>query len=386
MPLTLLNASAKAAAANIERLITELNLTEKGVYLPPKNLKNIESSLIFIPETPKTPLPTPEETNEKLLKKQKTGVFITPPGSAFSSLFEEELGFSFTKTDFNQIQNKLPKLLVEDMELAESAEIQTQGNIVSFEITGSILDEICKETDSTPKTHMQVGCLLSSAIACTLAKSTGEPITIQNESRNQETKTTHIEYQILSSAEWDLLESILHSSESRALEGKAMQLKFLTFLERRLNDKKVKSSISGDISLNILEIEFDAKALTYLEENGDVFVLADVKNPQFTYNKIKGYDADSNLIITFEEFAEICKTTNDFNSRTEFNAKTFTVTSPLNLKYRDLAVYVAKSGFSTIDDWLKTLKADEIPECSTGYNKLLFLYHIQHANNQRLEG
>jgi hypothetical protein len=77
VPLTLFNASAEAAVFNIERLILELNLSEKGVYLPPKNLKNIDSSLVFIPKTIKTPLPTPEETNEKLLTNEKTGAFVT---------------------------------------------------------------------------------------------------------------------------------------------------------------------------------------------------------------------------------------------------------------------------------------------------------------------
>ena len=197
VPLTLLNASAEAAADNIERLISELNLSEKGVYLPPKNLKNIESSLVFIPKTFETRLPTDEETNEKQLTNQKTGVFVTPPGSALSRLFEKELGFSFTKTGLDQIQNKLPKLLVEGLELAENAEIQIQENTITLEITGSILDEICQQTDSQPKTHKQVGCLLSSAIACALTKAAGKPITIQNETRNQETKTTTIEYQIL---------------------------------------------------------------------------------------------------------------------------------------------------------------------------------------------
>jgi hypothetical protein len=195
--LTLLNAAAEASAPNIERLISELNLAECGVYLPPKNLRNNESNLIFIPETFKTSLPTPEETNEKQLTLEKTGVFVTPPGSALSRLFEKELGVSFTKIDLKQIQKKLPKILVEDLELAENAEIQIQGNAVTIEITGSLLDEICIQTDSQPKTHKQVGCLLSSAIACALAKSTGKPVTIQNETRNQEAKTTRIDYQIL---------------------------------------------------------------------------------------------------------------------------------------------------------------------------------------------
>jgi hypothetical protein len=43
----------------------------------------------------------------------------------------------------------------------------------------------------------------------------------------------------------------------------------------------------------------------------------------------------------------------------------------------NLGFYVAKSGFLTVDDWLKTFKDDEIPECSTGNKKLFYLYHIQ---------
>ncbi len=197
VPLTLLNASAEAATANIERVILELNLTEKGVYLPPKNLSDIESSLVFIPKTNETPMPTSEETYEKLLTNGKTGALITPPGAALSRLFEDELRSSFTKIDLNQLQVKLPKILVVDLELAENVEMQIQNDTVATEITGSILDEACRQTDSKPKTHKQVGCLLSSAIACALAKAAGKPVTIQNETHNQETKTTRIEYRIL---------------------------------------------------------------------------------------------------------------------------------------------------------------------------------------------
>jgi hypothetical protein len=197
VPLFLFNASTEANSANVERLILELNLSEKGVYLPPKNLKNIESSLVFIPESNRTQLPAPEEINEKQIIKEKTGALVTPPGSALTHLFEREQGFSFTKTDLKQVQKQLPKLLVEDLELAENVEIQLQDNTVTLEIIGSILEETCRQTDIQPKMHKQVGCLLSSAIACALAKAAGKPVIIQNETRKQETKTTHIEYQIL---------------------------------------------------------------------------------------------------------------------------------------------------------------------------------------------
>lgn len=97
LPLTLLNAFAEPATANIERLILELNLSEKGVYLPPKNLTNIESSLVFIPETAKKPLPKPEESNEKLLTNGKTGAFITPPGFALLSPLRKGIGLFIHK-------------------------------------------------------------------------------------------------------------------------------------------------------------------------------------------------------------------------------------------------------------------------------------------------
>src|SRR5271169_4154677 len=58
--LTLLNASANTNGSNIERILTEFDLTEKGVYLPPKNLKSIGASLIFIPQKAKTQLPSPD--------------------------------------------------------------------------------------------------------------------------------------------------------------------------------------------------------------------------------------------------------------------------------------------------------------------------------------
>jgi hypothetical protein len=139
--------------------------------------------------------------------------------------------------------------------------------------------------------------------------------------------------------------------------------------------------MSGNSDTDILEIEIDPSALNYLKKKGDVFILTDVENPKYSYYKIKDYDAD--LTVKFVVFVEICKTyidspTNANESRMEFTTKTFNVASPASTRENDLAFYVAKSGFSTVEDWLKTLKVyDEIPECSTGHNKTFYLYHIQ---------
>jgi hypothetical protein len=198
VPLTLLNAIAAANANNTERILTELNMTEKGRYLPPKYLKNYESSLVFIPERPYQRLPRISETTEKRLRfRNQAGLFLTPPGMALSKLFEHALGVSFTKTDLAYVQQNFPKLLIESVELVETAEIQIQNDKVTLEITGSILDEVCRETREFSRTHEAVGCLLSSAIACALAKATGKAVIIEKETQTPDNRTTRIEYQIL---------------------------------------------------------------------------------------------------------------------------------------------------------------------------------------------
>jgi hypothetical protein len=139
----------------------------------------------------------------------------------------------------------------------------------------------------------------------------------------------------------------------------------------------VENSMGENSYSDILEIEIDPNALDYLKKNGTVFILTDVENPRFSYYRIKGYDA--NLIIKFEEFVEVCKTYHDsqtpIDSQTEFTITTFNVTSPL-ISTSNLGFYVTKSGFSTVDDWLKALK-DEIPECSTEHKKTFYLYEIR---------
>lgn len=197
VPLAFLNASTKGNADNVERILSEFDLTERGIYLPPKNLKDIESTLIFIPKTTKTALPTAKETTEKLYSQQKDGLFLTPPGLELSRLFEHEVGASFTKMDFKRLHLILPKSLTEGLEIAENVEIRAQENIIIIELTNSIFDGVCQETNNQPRTHEQVGCLLTSALACALAKVTGKPIIIQNETTNQEHKTVLIEFFVI---------------------------------------------------------------------------------------------------------------------------------------------------------------------------------------------
>jgi hypothetical protein len=194
--LELLNATAHSTLANIEKVIANAKLNSKGIYLPPKYLKDYESSLIFIPAEAHQTLPKPEEIHEeKLYSKKPKGMFLTPPGLALSKLFEKTLGKSFTRTDLNYLQQNLPKLFIKTLKIAKDIDVKKESNTITIEVRNHVFNEICQETRKHQKTHESIGCPLCSGLACALAKATGKPVTIEKE--EQDGETTRIQYHIM---------------------------------------------------------------------------------------------------------------------------------------------------------------------------------------------
>ncbi len=194
--LSLLKASVSANGSNIERSLMEFDLSEKGVYLPPQNLRDFESSLVFVPMKPGTDLPTSDETSDKLLTGKKNGLFFTPPGLSLCSMFENELGSSFRKITLPQMQSLL-KRMFNKLKFAEDVHVRTEDKLITLEVTGSIFNTLCQETrNNQPRTHSQIGCILASAFACAFAKASDKPITIQEDTLNQDTRTLVIVYRM----------------------------------------------------------------------------------------------------------------------------------------------------------------------------------------------
>lgn len=198
VPLELLNATATPNLTNIEKIMAAYDVEEKGIYLPPKHLENGGSSIVYIPSKEDLTVPNPEELDEeKLHSENPNGLLLSPPGIALSKFFEKTLGKSFARTNLNYLQDTLPKLLVEDLEIAEHVDLRTEDNTVTVEVTNNIFTEICRETRKLPKTYKALGCPLSSAIACVLAKATGKPVIIQSNDLSADGRTIKTSYRVL---------------------------------------------------------------------------------------------------------------------------------------------------------------------------------------------
>jgi hypothetical protein len=196
----LLDATALTPLAILNQIMQELRHEGKAVYLPPKYLKDPEDNKAYIPKQKCGQLPTPEQIQEQdmgIFIESPKGILLTPPGAELTKLFEKTLETSFTRIDFQHFQQIMPKLFIEDLEIAQNLEITAEDNKVLVRIENSNYQNLTRETEKFSKLYDSLGCSLSSAIACALAKATGKPVTIEKQQLNEENKAMEIEYHLL---------------------------------------------------------------------------------------------------------------------------------------------------------------------------------------------
>lgn len=196
---TLLDSTAIPTLTSIDRVIADLNYRGKGIYLPPRYLKEIKSGTVFIPAEKVTIVPPIEEVaQEKVFLKNPNGMCLTPPGLGLVNLYENELGTDFSKVDLNYLQNNLPKLFIEGLEIAEDLELSEESSMIRIRIVGSLYTNLCNEVRKlSPNICGSLGCPLCSSIALALTRATGKPVTIEKNQLSADGKTIEAYYRIL---------------------------------------------------------------------------------------------------------------------------------------------------------------------------------------------
>lgn len=182
----LLLTANRSLMESLRKIILELGYNGTPIYLPPKYLKDFESSKVFINLTSKNILPLVDQIQDKdkIFIKNPKGLLITPPGFDLSKLFEETLDTNFTQKDLSFFEVNLRKLIVEDLEIAQNIEMVKTENIIHIRIENSV--------------YRNMG-ILSSGIACILAKTTGNLIIIEKRETSKDNKTIDLYYRLFES-------------------------------------------------------------------------------------------------------------------------------------------------------------------------------------------
>ena len=200
----LLDSAVIPSLVALNQIMHELNYKGKPIYLPPKYLNDPEASKVYIPKQEDGKLPEPELTlkhENQLFFQNPQGILLTPPGAQLSRLFEKILDTSFAKTDLQYVTQNMPRLFIDELEIAEDLEIETEYDLIRVKITNSVFTDICNENRKLSHLYSTIGCPLCSSIACALTKATGKPITIENTQSSEEGKIIEATYRILGKTE-----------------------------------------------------------------------------------------------------------------------------------------------------------------------------------------
>jgi hypothetical protein len=198
-----LDASILPSLTTLEQIVRELGFKGDVTYLPPKYFEDPDTTRIYVAKREGSNLPAPEqiETHEnQLIVKNPQGMLLTPPGLELTRLLEKTTKTSFTKVDVKYLQENMPKLFVEDLEIAENLDIQIENDTVRVTITNSVFNE-APQNKSELHVIGKIGTPLCSAIACALTKASGRPVMIEDIHPSADGKTTEITYQIIQMTE-----------------------------------------------------------------------------------------------------------------------------------------------------------------------------------------
>jgi hypothetical protein len=199
---SLLDYTVISSLETVDQIITDLDYKGKAIYLPPRYIKDLKGGKVFIPSKENLSIPPSEEiAEEKVFLKNPKGICLTPPGVALANLYENKLRKSFIEVDLNYLQNNLPKLFIEGLEIAEDLEIKIEGNIVKTRITGSIIKDLCNETRELPNICGSIGCPLCSSIAIALTRSTGKTLIIEKTEASEDGETIEATFRLLETPE-----------------------------------------------------------------------------------------------------------------------------------------------------------------------------------------
>jgi len=203
--VSLLDSTAISSYTTIDRIIQDLNYKGKPVYIPPypkeaylpEYLRGLKEMIVFIPAEDVIAMPTIEEMAKKqFLLKNPKGICIAPPGYGLVSLFERELKTEFTQINLNELYDALPTIIVNNLELAKEFEINHEKDHIHIKIIDSVYKDLYSREQGFKSIH-SVGCPLTSAIACALAKTTGKLVAIVKDLISPDSKTIEVWYQTL---------------------------------------------------------------------------------------------------------------------------------------------------------------------------------------------
>jgi hypothetical protein len=167
-----LNVSTEALASALlplNDLIDGLKVQGKAAHVPTGS-----EAVIFMPNSECQM----SEVNYREIKESKSsekGIVLPSLGIFLKRLYERELGCKAEILDLSALLDWLPKVLVDDLKMAEKMEIARKNDEIRVKLTEPVFSRLCMEKRIS-RVCETVGCPICSSIADMLAASAGSVV------------------------------------------------------------------------------------------------------------------------------------------------------------------------------------------------------------------
>ena len=201
----ILDSTAISCYATIDRIIEDLNCNGRPIYVPPypkeaylpDYLRGLKEMIVYVPSQDVVAIPAIEEMAKKqFLVKSPEGICIPAPGYGLVSLIEKELKHELAQVDTDQLLNSLPAIVTRDLELAREFEIGKENDFVHIKVLDSVYQGLFSAELGLKSIH-SIGCPLTSAVACALAKTTTKLVTIVKDAVSPDLRSIEVWYKTL---------------------------------------------------------------------------------------------------------------------------------------------------------------------------------------------
>ncbi len=178
--------SSLPSLLNMEKLLEDLDLDEKGIYIPTSGLGVCPKVFVPLAETPATKRPPIGLTNSNRIfvtvgkNPEDRGILLDAPGSRILAALERSIHVDLAKASLDDLGTELNSGF-RALGVAKVTTFEHQDEVVRIEMQLSALQELeARLRNLAPRLVAQVGTPVASAAAAAVCKATGKYVTLGN--------------------------------------------------------------------------------------------------------------------------------------------------------------------------------------------------------------
>lgn len=194
--------SSLPSLINTEKLLEDLDLDERGIYIPVSGLG--VSSRVFVPLalTPATKRPPLGLNHSRRIfvtvgtNPEDRGILLDSPGSGILSAMERSLGVDLSRVQLEELEKTLDSGL-KALGIAKVTSFEQEDAHIKIEIElTSLLDLEAKLVHMAPRLSEHVGTPVVSALAASVSKATGRYVKIRTAVLDLAGRTISVDLQL----------------------------------------------------------------------------------------------------------------------------------------------------------------------------------------------